>query len=415
VAAAPTGRELSRSAAAGEALVSVVIPCHNQAGFLSEAIRSVHAQTLPAGEIIVIDDGSTDGSRAVAAGNAEVTVISQPQRGLAAARNRGLAESRGSFVVFLDADDRLLPEALRANLEQLAGHPSCALAAGHCRIIDGGGGVVAEYPQRVASGDLYLELAKGNFIAMPGTVMYRRSAVEKLGGFDSSVDAAADYDLYLRVALHFGIVVHASLIGEYRWHGGNMSNDPALMLAATLRVMRRNRRHLHKIPGGMNAYEAGLTFWKEKYGGRIGHEALFAMEQRRWKGALSSLSVLARYDRQRLWSVLRGARESNVVPFIVGVATPPPSEVSPEGSTTLPQIVQLHPAGTQPGVAFNVQPNGESALCLRCRNVPSDAVVMFDGQPLETTVAAPDFVSALVPRDFFAAPGTYPVYLRSSR
>jgi glycosyltransferase involved in cell wall biosynthesis len=403
-----------------EPLISVVIPCFNQERFLADAIESVLAQNRPAGEVIVVDDGSTDGSREVAAAFPGVIVDSQPNGGLAAARNRGIARSRGSFLVFLDADDRLLPNALEANLEALSSHHSAALAAGHCRIIDSRGEIVAEYPQRAGSGDLYLALVRGNFIAMPGTVMYRRSAIEKLGGFDSSVDAAADYDLYLRIALHFGMVVHSAVIGEYRRHDGNMSNNVPLMLASTLKVARRNRRHVQRIPGGREAYRAGLEFWREKYGSRLVHGALFALEERRFGDAFRTAVTLATYDRKRLWSVTRGARESNTVPFVVipnGLTGGSSDDAASRAEVprNSPEIVKLHPASTAPGVAFNVQPNGESALCLTCRNAPPDAIVMFDGQPLETTVGGPDIVTAIVPRDFFAAAGSFPVRLRTSR
>src|SRR5215212_9690625 len=92
-------------------LVSVVIPCYNQAHFLSEAIESVLAQTHPNFEIIVVDDGSTDNTSEVAARYPGVRHIRQDNQGLAAARNTGLRESKGTCLVFLDADDRLLPNA----------------------------------------------------------------------------------------------------------------------------------------------------------------------------------------------------------------------------------------------------------------------------------------------------------------
>src|SRR5215208_5142350 len=92
--------------------ISVIIPCYNGAGFLSEAIESVLAQRYPDLETIVVDDGSTDNSLAIAAQYPEIRSISQRNAGVAAARNTGLRYSAGEYIVFLDQDDRLLPDAL---------------------------------------------------------------------------------------------------------------------------------------------------------------------------------------------------------------------------------------------------------------------------------------------------------------
>src|ERR687885_795015 len=111
-------------------VVSVVIPCYNQAHFLGEAIESVLAQSYPHFEIVVVDDGSTDNTSEVAARYPGVRCIRQNNQGVAAARNTGIRESNGSYLVFLDADDRLLPEALEVGLEQLKVHPECAFVSG---------------------------------------------------------------------------------------------------------------------------------------------------------------------------------------------------------------------------------------------------------------------------------------------
>src|SRR5215204_1328714 len=114
------------------ALVSVVIPCYNQAHFLGEAIESVLAQSYPNFEIIVVDDGSPDNTSEVAASYPRVRLVRQENQGLSAARNSGLARSEGEYVVFLDADDRLLPGALQAGLECFEAHPKCAFVYGRC-------------------------------------------------------------------------------------------------------------------------------------------------------------------------------------------------------------------------------------------------------------------------------------------
>src|SRR5918995_1252705 len=112
-------------------LVSVVIPCYNQAHFLVEAIESVLAQSYPRFEIVVVDDGSTDDTSEVAARYPGVRYVYQNNQGVSAARNSGLARSEGEYVVFLDADDRLLPEALEAGLRCLEARPECAFVSGY--------------------------------------------------------------------------------------------------------------------------------------------------------------------------------------------------------------------------------------------------------------------------------------------
>src|SRR4029079_1843524 len=115
---------------ARRALVSVVIPCWNQEDYVAEAVHSARARNF-AVEIVVVDDGSTDRSGDAAA-RAGATVIRQENQGVAAARNRGFAASHGGLVIFLDADDKLLPGAIDAAAGALLAHPDCAMAYGRC-------------------------------------------------------------------------------------------------------------------------------------------------------------------------------------------------------------------------------------------------------------------------------------------
>src|SRR5918998_3304628 len=141
-----------------QSVVSVIIPCYNQGRFLSEAIESVLAQTYPHVETIVVDDGSTDDTSNIAARYSGVRCIRQGNQGLAAARNTGLGESKGGYLVFLDADDRLLPNALETGLECLKAHPECALAYGHCTLITVDGSFLKQWSRQFIDGDRYLAL-----------------------------------------------------------------------------------------------------------------------------------------------------------------------------------------------------------------------------------------------------------------
>ena len=127
-------------------IVTVVVTCHNQGHFLRESIGSILSQTRLPDEILIVDDGSSDNTRDEARRFPEVIYIRQDNSGLAAARNTGLSRSRGDLLVFLDADDRLLPHALEAGLDDFAAHPECAFVFGAFRRIDATGRALADRP-----------------------------------------------------------------------------------------------------------------------------------------------------------------------------------------------------------------------------------------------------------------------------
>jgi glycosyltransferase involved in cell wall biosynthesis len=282
----------------------VVIPCYEQAHFLGEAIQSVLSQSHPDVEVIVVDDGSTDDTTVVAleysAADPRVRLVRQENRGLAGARNRGLAESRGEYVVFLDSDDRLLGEALEVGVRELESHPECAFVSGHYRPISAEGDPYAVPRQASIDEDHYLALLRDNYISMPASVMYRKWVFEEVGGFDGSVDAAADWDLYLRVARRFPIYHHGEVIADYRWHGANMTNDAALMLRSTVSVLRSQKRLVKSNKRYKKAYDEGIKLFREHNGVNLAKEIRSHIGRRDPGRALRGALVLARYYRRGL-------------------------------------------------------------------------------------------------------------------
>jgi glycosyltransferase involved in cell wall biosynthesis len=248
--------------------VSIVVPCFNHGRFLAEAIDSARRQTWRPTEIVVVDDGSRDDSAAVAAAYSDVRLISQANQGLAAARNTGLRASRGEFVIFLDADDRLLPEAAETGVACLDRHQSAAFALGRCSLIDETGRPLTTNLPRI-TGAYYRQLLVANYIWTPAMVMFRRRVFDAVGGFDPRVSPSADYDLYLRITRQFEIATHDVLVAEYRRHSANMSGDPVLMLRTTLSVLRGQRRHARRSPHDRAAYNEGLREWRQFYGEHI--------------------------------------------------------------------------------------------------------------------------------------------------
>jgi Glycosyl transferase family 2 len=251
-----------------EDLVSVVIPCFKQAHFLPEAIESVLAQEHPDLEVIVVDDGSPDNVEAVASRYPGVRCLRQENGGLAAARNTGLKEARGEFLLFLDADDRLLPGAIGLGLEQLRGEPEAMMAAGTWRLIGEEGESLPADPPRQPL-EAYPALLESCFISTPAAVLYHRTLFEEIGDFDPSVSASADYDLYLRAAARFPVRLHPRPVAEYRRHGANMTRDPELIMSSELTVLERQSDRVAEEPELREALERGKARSRSYHGARI--------------------------------------------------------------------------------------------------------------------------------------------------
>jgi glycosyltransferase involved in cell wall biosynthesis len=281
------------SPAGATPLVSVVIPCFNYARFLGQTIQSVLDQAYPALEIFVVDDGSSDDPAAVVAQFPSVRFIRQENRGLSAARNTGLAHCRGELVVFLDADDRLLPGAIATGARLLTADPSLGFAAGFSMLISGDG-----LPQPTVNGpgcegnDPYVALLRRNTIRNPATVVFRRGIVEAVGGFAAGVDACADYDMYLRISRSHPVAFHDEVVAEYRKHGHNMSDNAAQMLREALVVLRRQRSHL-VTSARREACRDGIRNIRSYYGDALVTQIRARIRTRsEWKRLMQDLAVL---------------------------------------------------------------------------------------------------------------------------
>jgi glycosyltransferase involved in cell wall biosynthesis len=227
------------------ARVSVVIPVRNGERFLSEAIASVRRQSRAPLEIVVVDDGSTDGTAALAGTlGADVRLVRQAPAGVAVARNRGVAAARGDFVAFLDCDDVWTDGKLGAQVPILLAHAEIQVALGYTRRMwtpDGAPGDV-----RLTGPEMALHL---------GAALIRRSLFERVGGFDQAMAPSEDWDWFMRVRERgFLVVVHPEVTLHYRRHGGNMTNDEPAGRAALIRMIHRSigrRRSQAGDPGSL--------------------------------------------------------------------------------------------------------------------------------------------------------------------
>lgn len=245
--------------------VAVVVNTYNQAHYLGDAIQSVLDQSRPADEILVIDDGSSDDPEHVLQAYPDIRYIRQQNQGLAASRNTGLAATTAEMIVFLDADDRLLPAALATGLACHQQTPGCGFAYGSYRNIANNGQFLSPALYIEAGEHPYLDLLGGNTIGMHAAVMYRREALIRHGGFDARLRRCEDYDLYLKIARNEKIASHSDTIAEYRRHDANMSHDHRGMLAAVLLVLDRQKPHIRPASGEREALIQGRRRWKRYF------------------------------------------------------------------------------------------------------------------------------------------------------
>jgi glycosyltransferase involved in cell wall biosynthesis len=284
------------------ASVSVVIPCFDQGHYLGEAIESVLAQTMAAAEVLIVDDGSRDNSFEVA-GRYPVRRLRQDNRGPAAARNSGLEASSGDYVVFLDADDRLLPQALEIGASALSTRPHVAFVSGMSCDIGADGRRLFSERQPLVSQDHYLRLLEGCFIWSGSSIVHRRSAIESIGGFDEGLAAGEDYDLYLRLARRWPIFCHDAVVTEYRRHARNTTRDPAVVLVSQLEVLRR-QRPLLRDRRERAARSSGIRNTRKRHGRALARQTALAWRGRRWRRALLGAGTLARRDPRSLAGLL---------------------------------------------------------------------------------------------------------------
>lgn len=247
-------------------LVSVIIPCFNHGKFLSEAINSVLDQTYSPIEIIIVNDGSTDNTKEVASAFPMVKYVYQENQGLSAARNTGIKSCKGDYLVFLDADDLLLKDAIDFNLRFLLEDRNLAFVSGGYNLETADYEIIPKQ-KVIDSKKAYLLLLNKNYIEMHAAVMYRKTVFEEFL-FDTNLKACEDYDLYLKVARKYPVANHSKILTVYRMHGNNMSGDPRLMLDSVLEVLKRQNKVLKSKEEALSL-KKGNEFYKKYYINRL--------------------------------------------------------------------------------------------------------------------------------------------------
>jgi glycosyltransferase involved in cell wall biosynthesis len=233
---------------------SVIMPTYNRAGLVARAVESVLSQTCQDFEIIVVDDGSTDDTEEVLRPYSDrIRYIRQSNRGSAAARNRGIQESHGQYLAFLDSDDRWYPDKLARMGETIAAHPRVGLFYSDFRLVDSEGRLVKVQKCKHIVGEGYLAVLLQVFI-LTSTVICKRECFDVCGLFHEPMRRVQDWDMWIRIARRFPIVHVPAVLTEYTWepfkavrasldpvNGFQMAVDRALEADPDLRPRDRRR------------------------------------------------------------------------------------------------------------------------------------------------------------------------------
>jgi glycosyltransferase involved in cell wall biosynthesis len=223
-------------------LVSVIMPAFNASRFIDEAIASVLGQTLSDLELLVVDDGSTDGTLQVMRSCADprLRILTQVNRGPSAARNLSLLHMRASqYVAFLDADDRWDPEKLTRQTAYMEADPTCAVVGCLMRYVSSTGralGVSGE----LLDDHLQALVSRGEHFPFPlSSFLVRRRAIERTGGFDESLRGAEDMDLLARLCQVGTVICLPEVLGAYRIHPESAMARDQLKIKRAARFVKR--------------------------------------------------------------------------------------------------------------------------------------------------------------------------------
>lgn len=214
-----------------EIQISVIIPVYNSSRYITEAIESVLQQTVPPQEIIVVDDGSDDETKQVLQKfKSQITYIYQENSGPAAARNRGLAEARGTFISFLDADDIWQPKKIEILLKEFEKQDDLGVALGLVNKMH------FDSVQDITPKDL----CHHHFSLVLGCSLVKKNVFDIVGGFDEDLILSDDTDWFFRVRENnIRISIQREIVLHYRLHDNNLTKNKDIYKSSILRVLKK--------------------------------------------------------------------------------------------------------------------------------------------------------------------------------
>ena len=273
--------------------VTIIIPCFNGEPYLAEALASAVGQTYDNIEIVFVDDGSTDRSLEVARDFPQVRIVSQPNAGSSAARNTGLGVSEGEFVLFLDADDRLVADAVQSHLDGFAQRPDVSMVYGGVRIIDRFGNLLEQLHWEVKSTswrELLVLLAP-----VPTQSMFRRDRLVAAGRFDPQVGLAQDFELLTRLARTSDLYCHGRLVAEYRRHPAQATMRVAESLLSMLSIIDKFLLTVEDKAEAAALRKGAHARWITFYGQYMPYEVIRRLRAGEWGRAARTVGTFIRF------------------------------------------------------------------------------------------------------------------------
>lgn len=222
-------------------VISVITPTYNRARFLPAAVASVLSQTFGDFELIIVDDGSEDNTPDVLKpflADRRVRYVYQENQGQSHARNLALKQATGDFIAFLDSDDVWAPDKLEKQLAVFRANSEVDIVHGDEAIINEQGSVVSLQNMRRYSGRITRYLLADNSVSIT-TALVRRRCFDEMGGFDTSVGVADDYELWLRFSARYCYQYEPGIVASYRVMADQISSDKRRRYAANERIIQQ--------------------------------------------------------------------------------------------------------------------------------------------------------------------------------
>jgi hypothetical protein len=260
--------------------VSVIIPTYNRSALLAQAVRSVLAQTYDDFEIVVVDDGSTDDTRSVieSFGDPRIVYVWQENQQRCAARNNGISQARGRYVGFLDSDDVWFPDKLQKQIEAFGKYPQVGVV--YCNHVRIAGDNTFPNPVeflRTADdevGNVHKELLVLDIVQM-GTPVVKKELLDKVGGFDTSLPHAEDWDMWIRLSAHADFCRVGLPLMAYRTHAGMRTSSPLTTQKGDLIIINKHlgdgsdesnalRTRAEMLSYGRRAFQAAMCGLPER-------------------------------------------------------------------------------------------------------------------------------------------------------
>lgn len=305
----------AQNAVSRELTVAVVITAIHPVRFPDAAVASCLSQTVPPAEIIVVMNGPADEQALSSHRQGTVRLIHCASHHQAAARNAGVVEAHSEYVLFLDAEDRLLPQAVASSLSCLGSRPDAGFVYGGIRLVGESRQPIGADRYEPIGKEPYFDMLKGNIAATLASAVYDRKKLLEVGGFDESLPGVDDYDLHLRLSRRHPVVSHPTTITECSARPTEGSAPGEVSLEAVLKVLDRQQSQADSDPKVTAAVEAGRRTWKEIHDAEPVSGTSGRSDAGLRRGKLP-LGTAAKLSARHLWQKLRG---QDPAPLVVNV------------------------------------------------------------------------------------------------